>query len=549
MAQKWPCARSLDREKLCSAGDEKTKLWAMRTGQPSGEGEKSPGSPRSGAKRALVAAISVSLAGLVPAPAEARENPKGRPSKADQTDPYELLDQIGQALQVIEEEYFEPADQAELLDGAVRGMLQGLDPHSEYLSRSDLEIFEGSTTGQFGGIGVEVEFSGDEVIVIAPVEGSPADRAGIKPGDAVVALNGKPLIGIKPPDLVRLMRGELGTKLRLTIRNVSDKQLRDVVLLREKINVASVRPVLMKGGVAYFRIKAFQQGTHRELIRALGDILQRYGKPSGVVLDLRNNPGGLVSEATAVADEFLTEGTIYSTRHRGRILKESRAHSGGSFTRGPLVVLINEYSASAAELVAGALRDNGRAQLVGARTFGKGSVQTILDLSHGAALKLTTALYYTPSGQTVQARGVKPHVAVDPGYVTGPNVLVLKESDLEGHLLAADNEQQDEGRGAPPTNEQLHLGVARLVPDDPSGGPDVALSVAYQIALGVLDPEKPIRPAETNQPGKAAEPGEPTTPEENEPTSSEPTKSEPNEKAIESEPTSPTPSGAAEGVP
>lgn len=431
----------------------------------------------------------------------------------DQTDPYELLDQIGQAVQLIEEEYFEPADQTELLDGAIRGMLHGLDPHSSYFSRSDLEIFEGSTSGQFGGIGVEVEFSDDEVIVIAPVEGSPAARAGIQPGDAIVALDGKPLQGTKPQDLVRMMRGEIGTRLRLTIRTAADKLLRDVVLVRERIRVASVRPILMKSGVAYFRIKAFQQGTHRELLKALGDILRRFGRPSGVILDLRNNPGGLVREATAVADEFLTEGPIYSTRHRGRTLKEAKARSGGSYTRGPLVVLINEYSASAAELVAGALRDSGRAQLVGATSFGKGSVQTILNLGHGGALKLTTALYYTPSGRTVQARGVAPHIAVDPGYIKGPSLRVLKESDLEGHLLESGAEKLEEERGAPPTNDELHLGVARVVPEDPTESADLALQVAHQLVLGVFDPDRP--PTTPEDPEKKAEADDPTEPGEN----------------------------------
>lgn len=406
------------------------------------------------------------------------------PPPGGNTDPYELLDQMGQAIEVIETEYYEPADQEELLEGALRGMLVGLDPHSAYFSRSDLSIFEGSTTGKFGGIGVEVEFDDGEVIVIAPVEGSPADRAGIRPGDHIVALDGRPLAGKKPHELVSMMRGPIGTKLRLTIRNHNDRRLRDVVLTREEIAVASVREVLMENSVAYFRIKAFQAGTHRELLTALGR-LRKLGALNGVLLDLRNNPGGLVREATAVADEFLSKGTIYSTRHRDRILRTEKAHRGGALTKGPVVVLINEYSASAAELVAGALRDSRRAHLVGARTFGKGSVQTILDLGHGGALKLTTALYYTPSGRTVQALGIAPHLAVDPGYVKGPAFQVLKESDLEGHLLG-DRTSDDIVRGAPPTNEELHLGVARTVPTDPTGGPDVALRVAYELVLGRL---------------------------------------------------------------
>ncbi len=484
----------------------------------SGDGipRKASGSPARRWAGGIV--IASSLCGLAIPPALAQA-PRARAPAVDRTDPYELLDQMGQAVQLIEEEYFEPADQNELLDGAIRGMLHGLDPHSSYFNKSDLELFEGSTSGQFGGIGVEVEFEDDVVRVIAPVEGSPADRAGIQPGDAIVALDGAPLDGIKPQDLVRMMRGEIGTKLRLTIRAASNNQLRDVVLVREKIHVASVRPVLMKSGVAYFRIKAFQQGTHRELLRALGDILKRYGRPSGVILDLRNNPGGLVREATAVADEFMSEGTIFSTRHRDRTLKEAKAHSGGAYTRGPLVVLINEFSASAAELVSGALRDSGRAKLVGARTFGKGSVQTILNLGHGGALKLTTALYYTPSGRTVQARGIAPHIFVDPGYIQGPSLRVLKESDLSGHLLEAEGKEDNEERGAPPTNDELHLGVARVVPEDPGSSADLALQVAYQLALGIFDPNAPpAAPAKKTNPANEisdSTPEEPSVPVEN----------------------------------
>lgn len=403
----------------------------------------------------------------------------------EETDPYELLDQIGQAISVVETEYFEPADQSELLEGALRGMMAGLDPHSAYFSRSDLQIFEGSTTGRFGGIGVEVEFDDGDVVVIAPVEGSPADRAGIKPGDHIVALDGRPLTDKKPHELVRMMRGDIGTELRLTIRTPGDSVLRDVLVRREEISVSSVHSTLMKGGIAYFRIKAFQDGTHRELMEAFGTLREQSGHLNGVLLDLRNNPGGLVREATAVADEFLSGGVIYSTRHRNETLKVEKAHGGGAFASGSLVVLINEYSASAAELLAGALRDGRRAQLVGARTFGKGSVQTILNLGHGGALKLTTALYYTPSGRTVQALGIAPHLMVDPGYVTGPTFRVLKESDLEGHLMS-ERSSSDTQRGAPPTNDELHLGVARNAPEDPTGSADIALRVAYDLVRGQL---------------------------------------------------------------
>jgi carboxyl-terminal processing protease len=445
--------------------------------------KRTVGTGRAGA-RSVMGAICTLIVGV----------PLSAGAQTHKTDPYEVLDQIGHALKIVEDEYFEPADQGELLDGAIRGMLSELDPHSAYFNRSDLEIFQGSTTGKFGGIGVEVEFSDGDVIVIAPVEGSPADRAGIKPGDQIVALDGRPLHGQKPDELVRLMRGEIGTKLLLTIRNATDKQLRDVVVVREEIQVASVQTVPMTGNVAYFKIKAFQEGTHRELLQALGKLRKSRGAPSGILLDLRNNPGGLVREATALADEFLSSGSIYSTRHRGRILKEARAHSGGAYTEGPLVVLINEYSASAAELLAGALSDSGRARVVGARTFGKGSVQTILNLGHGGALKLTTALYYTPSGHTVQARGIHPHFTVDPGYIKGAALRALKESDLAGHVPSDFEAEDEEERGALPTNEDLHLGVARNIPENPEASADIALRVAHRLVRGIVPKKQDLVP-------------------------------------------------------
>ena len=405
-----------------------------------------------------------------------------------EVDPYVLLDQMGESLQLVEENYFEAADQAELLEGALRGMIGKLDPHSSYLSAEDREIFEGSTSGKFGGIGVEVEFDGGHVIVIAPVEGSPADRAGVQPGDEIVALDGRGLSGEEPYEIVRLMRGEIGTKLRLTIRQKSTKRLKDVLIQREQIAVASVRATAMDDNIAYVRIKAFQEGTHLEFLQALRKLREESGPPEGIILDLRNNPGGLVREATAIADEFLSGGTIYSTRHRQEILKVEKAHRGGAWTKGPLVVLVNEFSASAAELVAGALKDGGRAQLVGAGTFGKGSVQTLLNLGHGGALKLTTALYYTPSGRTTQAQGVAPHFLVDPGYVRGPLFRVLKESDLDGHLLERSQKKRAVERGAPPTNEELHLGVARNIPTNPQASPDRALRVAFDLVRGRLHP-------------------------------------------------------------
>jgi len=413
-----------------------------------------------------------------------------RASSSATTDPYTVLSQIGHAMQVIEDEYYVSPDQNKLLDGAVRGMVSELDPHSSYFNQNDLEIFEGSTSGKFGGIGVEVEFTDGQIIVIAPIEGSPADRAGVLPGDEIVAIDDRPLVDVSPQDIVGLMRGAIGSKLHLVIRQTTTKQLRKLELVREQIAVASVRAQLLKGQVGYFRVKAFQEGTHREFMKALYEMRRSSAPLSGLILDLRNNPGGLVREAAALADEFLTDGVLFSTHHRDRVVHVDQAKRGGAFIQGALVVLINEYSASAAELVAGALKDHGRARVLGAQSFGKGSVQTLLHLTHGGALKLTTALYYTPSGRTTQAQGVSPHSVIDPGYDTGSALGVLREQDLHGHLkdpkqAAWKREKSSKERGLPPTNEQLHLGVARVVPDDPSDSPDLALAAAYRTVLGL----------------------------------------------------------------
>jgi len=423
-----------------------------------------------------------------------------QPRPQEPQDPYRLLDQLGQTLEAVEENYFEAVDRSELLEGALRGLVVGLDPHSSYFSPEDLAIFEGDTSGTFGGIGVEVDFRDGQVIVIAPVERSPADRAGVRPGDVIVSLDGTPLDSDKPDRVVRLMRGAPGTTLRLTIlrREGGAREggaraagtLKEFTLVRERISVKSVVTQELDLGIGYVRIKSFQEGTHRELLQGLA-ALRKSGRPlAGLLLDLRNNPGGLVREATAVADEFLSSGVVYSTRHRDTVIRTVRAHAGGAYASGPLVVLVNEFSASAAELLAGALKDQARAVVVGARSFGKGSVQTLLPLGYGGALKLTTALYYTPRGSTLQARGVSPHVTVNPGYPEAGAQPIVRESDLAGHIGRSDPGAPSE-HAAPPTNDDLHLGVARNVPHQPENGPDLALGVAYRIVRG--DFEKPTR--------------------------------------------------------
>ncbi|MFO0564824.1 MAG: S41 family peptidase [Polyangiaceae bacterium] len=427
-------------------------------------------------------ALSAHLAGATPA----REGP------------YEMLEQLGRVLVLIENEYVEPVDRQRLVEGAIKGMVAELDPHSGYLPPRDWAIFQSDTEGKFGGVGVEVDFRDDYVMVIAPIEGSPAERAGVRSGDRIVAIDNKSVRDKTPDDLIRAMRGAPGTKVVISVKRAGKDDLLHFTLTREVIAVASVAQKLMEGGVGYVRVKQFQAGTHDELLDAAGKLRkENQGELSGVILDLRNNPGGLVDEAAAVADEFLVGGVIYSTRHRERVVDEVRAGKGGVFRRGPLVVLVNEYSASAAELVAGSLQDQKRGTVVGAKTFGKGSVQTLLDLPGQAGLRLTTMRYYTPSGRAIQAQGIDPDVRVEAAYVADKSFGVIRESDLENHLPAEGRGTGSEDAGTPSPagaadggagdgGADTHLGVVRDVPKNPTGGSDLALSIGYQIVRGVL---------------------------------------------------------------
>jgi carboxyl-terminal processing protease len=403
--------------------------------------------------------------------------------------PYSPLDQLARVLVIVENQYVEPTQRSKLTEGAIKGMVAELDPHSAYLTPQEFAIFQGETTGKFGGVGVEVDFRGDYVTVIAPIEGSPAARAGIKPGDQILAIDGKPMRGERIDKLVTMMRGPSGSKVAMTVRRQGVADPITFTLTREEIHVQSVSAKRLANDVAYVRVKQFQEGTHAELVRAAARLkAESKGEIQGVILDLRNNPGGLVDEAEGVADEFLASGVIYTTRHRGKVIDTALAHDGGAFASVPVITLVNEYSASSAELVAGALQDSKRASIVGAPTFGKGSVQTIYELPGGAGMRLTTMRYYTPSGRSIQAEGIKPDILLQSSDPAAAQV--VRERDLEGHLPA-----EGFGNGSAPRNdkpastvvvEAKGAGAAALqgeVPTDPVKGSDVALSVGYQMLV------------------------------------------------------------------
>ncbi|HKQ69943.1 MAG TPA: S41 family peptidase [Polyangiaceae bacterium] len=413
--------------------------------------------------------------------------------------PYNDFGQLGRVLVLVENQYVEPVDHRRVVEGAIKGMVRELDPHSAFMPPEDFRLFQSDTEGKFGGIGVEVDLRDEAITVIAPIEGSPAERAGIRSGDRVVAVDGQAARGEPLDKLVRKLRGAPGSKVQVSVRRAGSDAPLTFDLVREQIKVTSVVGRRLASDVLYLRLKQFQEGTHDELVATLAKLREQSSAPfTGILLDMRSNPGGLVDEASEIADEFLGSGLIYSTRHRSEVVEEVSARSGGALVAPPMAVLVNEYSASAAELVAGALQDNHRASIVGAPTFGKGSVQTILELPGGAGLKLTTMRYYTPSGHSIQAQGIQPDIVVESSRIANDPVRVTREQDLEGHLPA---EGRAPANSAPVFKRPADKGTKAIdtesaprtaadVPVNPVGSTDFALSIAYQIVRGVLAPKK-----------------------------------------------------------
>jgi carboxyl-terminal processing protease len=333
----------------------------------------------------------------------------------------------------VEQNYVEPVPRGELVQDALKGMLSRLDPHSDYMDQDQYQQMTAVTRGQFGGIGVELTLEGKIPEVISPIDGTPAANAGIEPGDRIVRIDAQPTAGMDPEEIVKRLRGPAGTKVILTIAR-SDRPLLEVPLTRSVIRVVSVKSDLKPDNIGYVRITAFTEYTSSELANAINKLKERaHGRLNGLVLDLRNDPGGLLDAAVDVSGDFIDGGVVVTTR--GRTAEDDHvfaAPASGDIVRGvPMVVLINSASASAAEIVAGALQDHHRATLMGTRSFGKGSVQTIIPLQGEGALRLTTALYYTPSGRSIQGQGIAPDIVVDlPKDEQVANALVTYESDL-----------------------------------------------------------------------------------------------------------------------
>jgi carboxyl-terminal processing protease len=377
-------------------------------------------------KRITLAALVVVLAtSILPVHAA--------PQKDDDT--YRYLDLFGAVFERVRSSYVRKVSDKELIEAAINGMLQSLDPHSSYMNAEAFKEMQVQTRGKFGGLGIEVTLDKGVVKVVSPIDDTPAAKAGIKAGDYITHINGKPIIGQSLRDAVKKMRGPVGSKITLQIRRGKEKPF-DVTLTRAVITIKSVRSKIY-GDIGYLRITAFTEQTGVGVRRALARFKEQLGsKWRGVVMDLRNNPGGLLNQAVEVADAFIDKGEIVSTRGRdARVSSRFNAKPGDMANGIPMVVLINGGSASASEIVAGALQDHRRAILMGTKSFGKGSVQTIIPLGNHGAMRLTTARYYTPSGRSIQAKGIVPDIFVEQAKLTrvGP-IHRTHEADLPGAL-------------------------------------------------------------------------------------------------------------------
>jgi carboxyl-terminal processing protease len=349
--------------------------------------------------------------------------------------PLEELRTFADVFHQIREGYVEEVDDSTLLEYAIKGMLTGLDPHSSYMSSDAFERLQSMTSGEFSGLGLEVGMENGFVTVISPIDGTPAEKAGLQTGDVILELDGESIKGLGLSEAIEKMRGEKGSKINLLIGRPGDSQPFEVKLIRDTVRVASVRERWLEPGYGYIRIAQFQKRTGEDVQNSLNELLEKE-KLKGLVLDLRSNPGGILKASVDVAGLFMDGGTVVYTEGR---LSNSDIHysaSKGDATNGtPVVVLINGGSASASEIVAGALQDHGRAVLMGTQSFGKGSVQTVLPISDSRAVKLTTALYFTPQGRSIQAQGIAPDILVERAKVTAYHASrQVKEADLTGHL-------------------------------------------------------------------------------------------------------------------
>ena len=366
--------------------------------------------------------------------------------------PLEEVRMFTEALDRIRMAYVEEVDDKTLLENAIRGMLSGLDPHSAYVIENDFDTLQENTTGEFGGLGIEVGRENGYIKVISPIDNTPADKAGIEAGDLIIQIDGRPTRQILPQEAADLMRGAPGSEVTITVAREGREPF-DLTVTREIIAITSVRSRMLEPGYAYLRISQFRVNTSNELEEEIEELYAENDEIKGLVLDLRNNPGGVLQASVGVVDAFIDQGRIVYTE--GRIEGNDMEFMATTNTVAgdvPLVILINNGSASASEIVAGALQDHARAIVMGTRSFGKGSVQTVMPLGEQRAIKLTTSLYFTPSGRSIQAQGIDPDIVVENAFVTrrSRNIAQVSESNLPGRLDNANNQDNEAG-----TNEEM----------------------------------------------------------------------------------------------
>ncbi len=454
---------------------------------------------RTGTYAAIGAAFA---AGIVAGPLVAAWAQDG-----NRAETYRLLNLFGDVFERIRAEYVEPVNDRDAIENAIQGMLAGLDPHSSYMNPRMYRDMQVQTRGEFGGLGIEVTQEGGYIKVISPIDETPAARAGVKPGDLITHLNGNSVQGLTLQEAVEQMRGERGTSIRLTIRREGADRPVELTLTRDVIRPQVVRFRVEGGDIGYIRLTSFNEQTEAGLRRAMQQIRQQAGNNlKGIVLDLRNNPGGLLDQAVQVSDDFLDQGEIVSTRARRSEDSQRWNARAGDIAQGlPIVVLINGGSASASEIVAGALQDHRRAIVLGTKSFGKGSVQTVMPIPGNGAIRLTTARYYTPSGRSIQATGIEPDVEVRATREESTQAAARRdrEADLRRALRNDNSGQQQAAPPLPPLN--LPAGLVERVQRDPAEGAptfdptkpetDHQLQQALQLLRGIAASPNPQRRA------------------------------------------------------
>jgi carboxyl-terminal processing protease len=383
-------------------------------------------------------------------------------SQEQRTETYKQLEIFSNVLSILQENYVEEIDTKEVLNGAIRGLLFSLDPHSSYLPPEGFKELQEETQGSFSGIGIEVTIKEDLLTIVSPIADTPADRAGLKANDIIIEIDGEKTKNMGPYEAIKKLRGPAGTKVKISIQRDDWDELKEMTLEREVIPIQSVKAEFLSPGIVYTRITNFQSHTSNDY-RVKFQQLKKEHRIDGLILDLRNNPGGLLHQAVEIADIFLNKGTIvYTMGRREDQNTVFSAHDNGESQHFPLVVLINEGSASAAEIVAGAIQAHKRGIIVGTRSFGKGSVQTIIPLPDGAGLRMTTAKYYTPDDRSIQALGIVPDVEVPyvpcaPPEKTTTERKQIKEADLDNHLPGSENEDESENIAAKKLEERLQI--------------------------------------------------------------------------------------------